>query len=76
MPEDASHITCDEFQQRICEFLASDQPIEEHLHYKSCSICRSLVSNFERMIDNTLGKHVDDAHQAGFKRSDDWPEST
>jgi hypothetical protein len=67
MPEDASQLTCDEFQSRLCELLASDEPIEEHPHYKSCMICRCLVRNFEEMIENTLGKRT---------TSDNWPEST
>lgn len=75
MPEHASHLTCEEFQQRICELLAADGPIDEHPHYRSCPVCRSLVSNLERMIANTLSEEAgyDDP---GFPRADSWPEST
>jgi hypothetical protein len=75
MSEDASQRTCEEFQRRLCELLASDEPIEEHPHYKTCMICRCLVRNFEEMIENTLGKSVstDDGQST---RTDDWPEAT
>jgi hypothetical protein len=56
MQEDANQVTCDEFQRRLCELLASDKPIEEHPHYKTCMICRCLVRNFEQMIENSLGE--------------------
>lgn len=67
MSEDASQLTCDEFQRRLSELLASDEPIEEHPHYKTCVICRHLVRKFDEMIDNTVGDR---------KRSDNWLEST
>lgn len=67
MSEDAGQLTCDEFQRRLCEFLASEEPIEEHPHYKKCSICRHLVRNFEEMFEKTLGQRTP---------IDDWPEST
>lgn len=69
MAEDVSQHSCEEFQRNICELLASDEPIEEHPHYKTCMICRCLVRKFEGMIENTLGKRVG-------TRSDNWPEST
>jgi hypothetical protein len=76
MPEDASQITCEEFQSRLCELLASDEPIEEHPHYKTCVICRYLVRNFEKMIENTLGERLGSDGGPESTRIDDWPEST
>jgi hypothetical protein len=76
MPEDADQLTCEEFQRHLCELLASDQPIEEHPHYKKCILCRCLVRNFEEMIDSTLGKHFVTEDGPESARTDDWPEST
>ena len=67
MQEDASQLICDDFQRRLCELLASDEPIEEHPHYKTCVICRCLVRNFEETIENTPGKRT---------MCDNWREST
>jgi hypothetical protein len=76
MPEGASQITCEEFQRRLCELLASGEPIEEHAHYKACMLCRCLVRNFEEMIENTLGKRLGTDGGPESTRTDDWPEST
>ncbi len=76
MPEDVSQLTCDQFQRRLCELLASDQPIEEHPHYKACILCRYLVRGFEEMIERTLGEQLDPKDGQEPKRKDDWPEAT
>jgi hypothetical protein len=67
MPEGTGQITCEEFQRHLSQLLGSDDPIEEHPHYRKCMICRALVRNFEKMIENTLGECLG---------TDDWPEST
>jgi hypothetical protein len=76
MSEDASQLTCEDFQRRLCELLASDEPIEEHPHYKTCMLCRCLVRNFEEMIENTLGERLGSDGGPESTRIDDWPEST
>jgi hypothetical protein len=73
---DSKRLTCEEFQRRLCELLASDQPIEEDPHYKTCMICRYLVRNFEAMIESTLGEHLDSDHGPEPTRTDNWPEAT
>jgi hypothetical protein len=75
MPEDASQITCEEFQGRLCELLASDEPIEDHPHSKTCVTCRYLVRNFEKMIENTLSERLGSDCGPESTRIDDWPES-
>ena len=75
MPEDASHFTREEFQSRLCELLASDEPIEEHLRSKTCLICRYPVRNFEKMIENTLSERLGSDCGPESTRIDDWPES-
>jgi hypothetical protein len=55
MPEDANQLSCTEFQSRLCELLASDEPIEEHPHYKSCTLCAILVRSFgERLEERSV----------------------
>jgi hypothetical protein len=76
MSEDASQPTCTEFQSQLCKLLASDEPIEEHPHYKNCALCRHLVRSFEEMIDNTLSEQIGTDDGPKSKRADDWPEST
>ncbi len=76
MPEDSAQLTCAEFQSRLCELLASDKPIEEHPHYKSCVLCRSLVRSFDEMIEDTLGEHFGPHKGPGSSGADDWSEST
>ena len=76
MSKDPSQFTCEEFQRRLCELLASDQPIEEHPHYKTCIVCRCLVRNFEEMIENTLGERLGTDDGPESTPSDNWPEST
>jgi len=75
MPE-ANRLTCEEFQRRLCELLASDEPIEEHSHYQTCMICRHLVRNFEAMIESTLGEHFGSSDGSEPTPTDDWPEAT
>jgi len=76
MSEDASQIACEKFQRRLYELIASDEPIEEHPHYKACMICRCLVRSFEEMIEETLSKHIAADDKLDSPRSDDWPECT
>ncbi len=76
MPEGLVELTCTEFQSRRCELLASDEPIEEHPHYKSCLLCRYLVRRFEEMIEDTLDERFGPRHEPESSRNDDWSEST
>jgi hypothetical protein len=76
MSEDASQLTCEEFQRRLCELLASDELIEEHPHHKTCKTCRCLVRSFEEMIENTLCERFADYDGPESTRIDDWPEAT
>jgi hypothetical protein len=76
MSEEASQFTCEDFQRRLSELLASDEPIEEHPHYKACMLCRYLVRSFTEMIENTLDERLGSDGGPESTRIDDWPEST
>jgi hypothetical protein len=64
MPDDA-RMTCAEFQSLLPTLLISDEPIDNHPHYKTCLICRDLIRNHAEMIDKAFPAHTDD-----------WSEST
>jgi hypothetical protein len=76
MPEGATQLTCDEFQRRLCQLLASDEPIEDNPHYKTCMLCRCLVRNFEEMVESTLSEQLGTDDGPEPTHLDDWPEST
>jgi hypothetical protein len=67
MPEDASQVTCTEFQNQLAELLSSGVNVEDHPHAKACAICRQMLLDLETI-----------AEAARYRRfgSDNWSEST
>lgn len=68
MPEDASQLTCEEFQSQISSLsFKSFADFVNHPHIKTCVICRSLLKEIEDLTDAARYRHP---------LSDDWSEST
>ena len=72
MPEDASKLTCEEFQSQIPELLTSSADPEPHPHVKSCAICRQLLQEIETIAENA--RHF--RFGTNESSTDDWSEST
>lgn len=70
MPEDASKLTCEEFQNQLAELLASGADIANHPHARACDACCGFIRDLYRFAEN-FGSRSDD-----LGGSDDWSEST
>jgi hypothetical protein len=72
MPEDASKLTCEEFQNQLAELLASGADIANDPHAKTCEGCCGFIRDLYRIAENS--RHF----RFGTDKfgSDDWSEST
>ena len=51
MTEDASRMTCEEFQKQLSDLHASGADLEDHPHVKACVTCRQLVQDLEMIAE-------------------------
>lgn len=72
MSEDPSKLTCEIFQNRISELLASGTDVENHPHIKVCAVCGQLLKEIKSIAEK--------ARQLRFgtngSDTDDWSETT
>lgn len=68
MPEDASQLSCKEFQDQLAELIGSGADVQDHPHARACSTCRELLLDLETIAEATRYRR--------FGRDDDWSEST
>lgn len=47
MSQDASEMTCEEFQSLLGALINSDSDVNDHPHVKACVTCRMLVQDLE-----------------------------
>jgi len=47
MSQDASKVTCNEFQSQLPDLIASCADVENHPHVKACAACRQIVQDLE-----------------------------
>lgn len=71
--EDASDMTCSEFQARMPELIGSGEDIASHPHLQSCERCAALLADLESIAEaarqlfpvadppDTLWEHIETA---------------
>lgn len=51
MPEDASQLTSEEFQNQLAGLLGSGADAKNHPHAKACATCRQLLLDIETIAE-------------------------
>jgi hypothetical protein len=51
MKEFDKNLSCAEFQAELPELIYSTQTISDHLHIRSCQLCRALLADLEAIAD-------------------------
>jgi hypothetical protein len=47
MTMDPKSMTCEEFQEQLCDLIGSGADLENHPHFKDCEICKQLYRELE-----------------------------
>lgn len=51
MIEDPKNMSCEEFQSRMPELIASGEDASAHPHVQSCALCRALLNDLETIAE-------------------------
>ena len=51
MTQDVKNMTCEEFQDRMPELIASGQDASAHPHVQECALCRALLQDLETIAE-------------------------
>jgi predicted anti-sigma-YlaC factor YlaD len=51
MTIDPKNMSCQEFQERLPEFIGSGENVNNHPHLKNCELCRALLADLQTIAD-------------------------
>jgi hypothetical protein len=72
MSEDASKVSCEEFQNQLARMLESGVDIANHPHARACEGCCGLIRDLYRIAEDSRHFRFETDQSEG----DDWSEST
>ena len=72
MAEDATSLSCEEFQNKLAGLLASGADVASHPHAKACEGCCGFIRDLYQIAENS--RHF--RFGMDERGNDDWSEST
>jgi len=72
MSEDASKVSCEEFQNQLARMLESGEDITSHPHARACKGCCRFIRDLYRIAEGS--RHL--PFETDRPEGDDWSEST